>query len=714
MPQLKDPNNKESLVDSMNNLNIGVVSEKDLTTVQVEHVPSFVPNHFDLTEGEQSDDDNLDDDTESCNENQDDESVAIVGLGKLELDDSDDDEEEEGQLTAKGGPSKNNKENKERICPYSRPAPRQPEANNFSALDPLQNSPTSFENQLGSGAQFESLTSLLGIPGLPFEETKTVNPQKLLLDTIDNVFGSEEKSNSRIGLKDLSAPTGYTFLPTFLSLEIDEQNSRIGIQLPRMSIPSQCRPNITRGNEGEIGILVQLDMNFNRVVKVAAKAKKFQDSTGNSTWILEKQFLQLNPFSDGSSGLEKLLDIVPPSVMEEAVSCVNRLSFQELVKPIGPNKESWLILQCCKPDIPENRAAIVAIVKKLLSSPDPSVRRSILRPSQDGFTPLIYACLTNKSEVVRFLTEVYYDMGEDITKSNSPKYTLLDMLVRKGDAVADTVEILLQLKYQNGRKVFDSQTKNKKGEIFIHLAARMEKCQHRIIQLLQRDFNACMTSTTDEDMLPIHYACQYSRDPALLALLLFYDCTVINAQRKDGFSPLHIVAARSEGKISSHSPSGNLVPLDEDVQCRMIKLLLENGADKAQGNLGYLPVHLVNKNRNATKALLKIPRSRRNSPNNSYKVQQQRVQTEQVSPAASVDSSEFGFTGDESPPDSAATPALPFLFPQPSPFGNGSLTSGNDSDSDGAGSSEEQLDAIAEILIHHPVMQDVMENIFPH
>ena len=43
--------------------------------------------------------------------------------------------------------------------------------------------------------------------------------------------------------------------------------------------------------------------------------------------------------------------------------------------------------------------------------------------------------------------------------------------------------------------------------------------------------------------LPLHYACQFSSDPSLLAFLLHYDPErrSVSARRADGFTPLHLV-----------------------------------------------------------------------------------------------------------------------------------------------------------------------------
>ncbi len=48
---------------------------------------------------------------------------------------------------------------------------------------------------------------------------------------------------------------------------------------------------------------------------------------------------------------------------------------------------------------------------------------------------------------------------------------------------------------------------------------------------------------------------------------------VINAKRSDGFTPLHLVASRNDGPADI---SIGLIPLSEEIQGLMIRLLLEH------------------------------------------------------------------------------------------------------------------------------------------
>ena len=59
-----------------------------------------------------------------------------------------------------------------------------------------------------------------------------------------------------------------------------------------------------------------------------------------------------------------------------------------------------------------------------------------------------------------------------------------------------------------------------------------------------QDLPHCFTLRGEDGNLPLHYACQYSKDHAMLATLLYYEKAVVNTRRDDGLAPLHLVAGR--------------------------------------------------------------------------------------------------------------------------------------------------------------------------
>ena len=79
---------------------------------------------------------------------------------------------------------------------------------------------------------------------------------------------------------------------------------------------------------------------------------------------------------------------------------------------------------------------------------------------------------------------------------------------------------------------------------------------------------------------------------------------VINAKRSDGFTPLHLVASRNDGPGDI---SIGLIPLSEEIQYRIIRLLLGHGADKSIcAEEHYTPYDLVNIHHQISRALLRI------------------------------------------------------------------------------------------------------------
>ena len=64
------------------------------------------------------------------------------------------------------------------------------------------------------------------------------------------------------------------------------------------------------------------------------------------------------------------------------------------------------------------------------------------------------AALRNKPALARFFAEIFYDLGEELNCQDSEEgNTLFHMTARKGDDSAPTMEILLNLRFHEDRKV---------------------------------------------------------------------------------------------------------------------------------------------------------------------------------------------------------------------------------------------------------------------
>ena len=110
-------------------------------------------------------------------------------------------------------------------------------------------------------------------------------------------------------------------------------------------------------------------------------------------------------------------------------------------------------------------------------------------------------------------------------------------MARKGDSVAPTMDALLSLKFNHSghsNKVYTSNVaNNSKRFLPLHIAAMSSRCPQNILRILKSDFEQGLYSKTWDGSLPLHIACQYSSDPSLIAILLYYDkCSGINERRQ--------------------------------------------------------------------------------------------------------------------------------------------------------------------------------------
>jgi hypothetical protein len=83
---------------------------------------------------------------------------------------------------------------------------------------------------------------------------------------------------------------------------------------------------------------------------------------------------------------------------------------------------------------------------------DPLKRRFIYKdiPFQDA-SALDYALLTNKINVAKYLSMLYFLYGKDVNEKNSKGHTILHLAARRGDLCSQTLEELLKVFYQKSR-----------------------------------------------------------------------------------------------------------------------------------------------------------------------------------------------------------------------------------------------------------------------
>ena len=536
-------------------------------------------------------------------------------------------------------------------------------------------------------------------------------------------------------------------LPTPMAPTVDPQLRKIGIWLPRQGLPAQAMPLIV---DDKIEILIQLDVKVPRVIRYLAMIGRVTDKLGQPAAVILNQFVELRPFASVNGeqiGVEGLLENVEETDIESALNLVNGKDLTDLLKTYGPNEDSMLMTLCCKKDeSPTIRAQVFALVSRILGQRDPTMRANVVQKNACHLSALDYTTVTNNRRIACFLAELYYVMGENVACPDNSGNTLMHMMARKGDVSAQTLQALLGLRFSHdvNRKVYTSNLHNNKQYLPIHHAAMSRRCPQIVIQMLQRDMPSCLMARTDDGSAPIHLACQYTTDPTMIATLLYYNRDVVNLSRQDGFTPLHLVAARND----AIDRQIGLIPLEEEIQVRMIRLLLDHGADRGiKVEQRYMPFDLVKIERDRARGLLKLRRGDGTSGGNRRASPSTGKSNSAASPGV-CSSPSF----QASP--SAVSPSFnnvlggydPFIgggyndnfsaggdSPQCNNFGYlGSVTSdslsdgGSNSDSGGEGtdnllsnnlgdpvdllgeSAESELDLIAKAFYNHPTIQAVM------
>jgi len=551
-----------------------------------------------------------------------------------------------------------------------------------------------------------------GIPDLPDLQSESFKPVLLMLD------------------KDAD----YQVLDLGLKICLDRELKMIGIWLPETVLDDHIKVNNASLN---VEIYIQLNGHKKRLINHLASIKK--DAT-NDKFILNNQFVQLSPMIHAGA-LDLICDI-NPAELEQATRLVNAKNITDLVKCYGPTDESLLMTFCCqKNDSPALRAQIFAFLSRVLEESNDDAIEMIIKKNSAGLSALDYATMANNAKIAAFLAEMFYIFGQDLLCKDNQGNTVLHMMARKGDMVTPTLSTLMSLHFRDhndNRRVYTSDVQNGNQQMPIHIVSMNKRCAQNIIQILAKDMPTCMKVGTDDGSLPIHLACQYSYDPTLLATLLYYDKSVINAERGDGFTPLHLVAARGE----VHDVRMGLLRLDEDTQIRMIRVLLDHGANKtATVEEAYRPVDLLNSDRFRAREYLKLNKSERKAncsssdssnggsptpPCTLNALDDPRFMT--PSPGASSVSSD-PYMNLRDPYSPASSTMYQNEVYSPNFYNIGSVcsattnSSDNESDSDNcspqklntdAGSEvlegSEDFDFIAKVLYNHPTIQAVMAN----
>jgi ankyrin repeat protein len=305
------------------------------------------------------------------------------------------------------------------------------------------------------------------------------------------------------------------------------------------------------------------------------------------------------------SSIDNLLGGIDARELDNAAKLVNPQAIGDLIK-CGPGNVNLLMSLCHKKtDKTETRAQIFAIVSKLSAANKSS---SLTAKNNDGLTTLDYAITSNNAQVAIFMAELFYVFGKDPNCLDKHGNSIIHFIARLGEDSADALPSMLKLRQVSGQRIFSSSIRNNHGQLPIHIAAMSPRHPLMLLHTMARDNPESLTSVSKNGSVPLHLACQYSKDPSLIAALLCYGKSTVNLTRNDGFSPLHLVAARDD----CQNDSLGLVPLDEDAQIRMLKLLIEEQGDRhALVENSYLPYDLVKVGRKLAQDLLRVNGRRR-------------------------------------------------------------------------------------------------------
>lgn len=611
----------------------------------------------------------------------------VIETKKTSDDENDQDEDETGIYNSKG-PVRNNVSN-ERQTPYQLGRQRIASEDD-DALMAMGKFLDELENIFPGKAEDED--KKVGIPGLP-NDSEVKNKDQLLLNGLDNLFDLDS-SVARIIIRNDTEPNGISVMPSPVTVGVDEKKNQFGIYIPKMVIPSPAVYQ-NRIDENKVEISIQLDPTIKRLIKVAVRVEMMMQ--GRETWMIKSQFVRLQPFSNGSF-IKELLEGVSQEEMDNALKLTTRKSIKDLVHPHGPNADTILMLVCCQKDTTESRAQLFAVVKKILAEIDPHIRRNIIQRNVAELSALDYCCVFNKSRAAKFLSEVFYILGDNLMRGDKAGNNILHLMARTGDEVSHCLESLFSLRYEDNRKVFPSTVRNKKNDLPLHVAAMSFSCPHNMLMLFYHDNPEGFVSVNREGNFPLHLACQMTKDPTLIANLLRYNSSMINYRRGDGMTPLHLVASRND----IEERDNKVIALDDENQVKMIRILLEFGADKSMKLEGFLPIQLLDKNRTKARLLLKVncddgsPCPDTKEWQNNYPLSPNSLSYSQMSPTS------LHSSGPPSVPESqlSGSPTSSTFYSQASPF------SGTEEEPDDVAN----LDAIAALLIQHPTIREVLDS----
>ncbi|XP_049941857.1 uncharacterized protein LOC126418892 isoform X1 [Schistocerca serialis cubense] len=236
--------------------------------------------------------------------------------------------------------------------------------------------------------------------------------------------------------------------------------------------------------------------------------------------------------------------------------------------------------------------ALIQRLKEIINHNTHIAYKLLATPNKSGHTPLDIACRFLQSSrqnavAVRYLADTMVEEGLAIGKEvDANGNSLIHKLCASGDDARYIMAELLNMKDQQGKRVFDVNQKNNEGKTPLHIAAQTHSDRTSctvLAQLLMRSGADISVKDGCAGNTVFHLVARESCDPNLLVMLLAktsYGSNIINEKNFNEDTPLHMVAA-------NHSISPTRQRL-------AVQHLIESGADpKIKNKSQKAPLSLV-------------------------------------------------------------------------------------------------------------------------
>ncbi|XP_049793845.1 uncharacterized protein LOC126203562 isoform X2 [Schistocerca nitens] len=199
--------------------------------------------------------------------------------------------------------------------------------------------------------------------------------------------------------------------------------------------------------------------------------------------------------------------------------------------------------------------ALIQRLKEIINHNKQIAYKLLATPNKSGHTPLDIACRFLRSSrqnalAVRYLADTMVEEGIAIGKEvDANGNSLIHKLCASGDDARYIMAELLNMKDQQGKRVFDVNQKNNEGKTPLHIAAQTHSDRTSctvLAQLLMRNGADISVKDGCAGNTVFHLVARESCDPDLLVMLLAktsYASNIINEKNFNEDTPLHMVAA---------------------------------------------------------------------------------------------------------------------------------------------------------------------------